>query len=131
MKLLVTVLIIMTSIQVTAQNEPLIVWINQIGETLIQFEDLDDYSYKPIDANVMVDFISVSRYQIEETTDSTFTIFVDPGKGEFCNHVTFKYIEDSGNFYLVFDDVKTEIILEKEKRMVTPWTMIINDCKKE
>jgi len=131
MKILVAVLIVITSLKVSAQNEKLNKWINQIGETLIQFEDLDGYSHMSIEEDVMLDFISVDRYQIEETTDSTFTIFVDPGRGEFCNHVTFKYIEGEGNYYLVFDDVKTDMLFGKERKTVTPWTMIINDCKKE
>jgi len=131
MKLIIIVLITMTSVKVSAQSEELTVWINQIGATLVQFEDLDGYSHKPIDDDVMVDFISVSRYQIEETTDSTFTIFVDPGKGEFCSHVTFNYIKEGEDYFLVFDDVKTEVLFGKEKKTVKPWTMIINDCKKE
>lgn len=131
MRSLLIVLITLSSIHASAQNEELTMWIDQIGEDLIQLEDIDKYSHNPIEDHVMVDFIFVNRYQIEEVTDSTFTIFVDPGKGEFCSHVTFKYIKDGEGYYLVFNEVETKMFLGTEKETVTPWTKIINDCKKE
>lgn len=107
------------------------VLIDQFCADLMEFEDVGKYSHVPIANDVLVNFISVFRYELEELTDSTFTIAVDPGKGEFCNHVTYKYVKIDKNYFLVFDDIEMSYSLGVESKMVNPWLNIKNNCKQD
>jgi len=94
-----------------------------------EMEDLDSYSSKPIPNGVIVDFVFVDRYEVLEITDSDFTISVDPGKGEYCSKMTFKYIEINGDLSLVFSEVQSQNVMGKEMKSIQPWVGKETNCK--
>ena len=116
--ILLTLLFGISNIQIN-QEKPIDKWITEIINDMIEMNDLGKYSYEEISSDINVDFIMVESVKDVKIDNGIITMLVNHGTGKYCTELKFKYVENEGEFYLVFG--KTKTILGKERKSINPW----------
>lgn len=128
MKTITFILCLLATSTLVAQKESIDNWIQAIVEDMVEMNDLDKYSSKQLSQVLHVDFIMVESVKNVAIKGNNISMMVNHGRGTFCTKLTFKYVEKSGNYYLVFSEPETKITLGKERQWVTPWIKKENVC---
>lgn len=128
LKPLLTVLIFIFCFK-TKQESSIDIWIDNIVQDMIEMNDLDKYSNKPIASDVSKNFFLVESVKNIEIKDDSFTMLINHGQGTYCTKLKFKYIQKKGQFYLVFPEPNKTIIFGTKRLFVNPWIEKTNICK--
>jgi len=119
--ILLTLLITIPNIQIN-QEKPIENWINEIVNEMIEMNDLRKYSNFEIPSDTKVDFIMVESVKNIKIDNGIITMLVNHGTGKYCTELKFKYVENEGEYYLVFG-IMTTIAYGGgiEEKSIKPW----------
>jgi len=126
-KPLITIILLLFIIK-TNQDSNLDNWIQSFVNDMIEMNDLDRYSEKPISPTIEENFILVESVKDIEIEKDTITMLVNHGKGTYCTKLKFRFLKKEGNYYLVFPKPYKKNILGKEQDFVNPWIEKTNIC---
>ena len=102
-------------------QRPVDLWVQEIIETMIDFEDLSAYSDQEIPEDVEVNLLWVEAVKDVKIEDGIISMLVAHKEDTYCSQLKFKYIEKNGEFFLSFGETSVTKVLSSEKTFIDPW----------
>ncbi|WP_375559583.1 hypothetical protein ACE193_17860 [Bernardetia sp. OM2101] len=112
-----------------SQEKPIDIWIQAIVNDMIEMNDLSKYSDREISSDVTINFFLVESVKDIRIEGDTINMLISSDGQKYCNELKFRYIQKEQKYYLVFAPVNNRVILNKEKKFITPWIEKKNLCE--